>query len=54
MELKVKKPIILDVDNKGSKDLAQNWNIGGRTRHVDNFFFKELKEDGTILVKWIS
>ena len=33
--LKVKKPMILQVDNKGAKDLAHNWSIGGRTRHVD-------------------
>ncbi len=39
MDLKVKKPMILEVDNKGAKDLAHNWSIGGRTR---------------ILVKWIS
>ena len=56
MDLKVKKPMILEVDNKGAKDLAHNWSIGGRTRHVDvkYHFLRELKENGIILVKWIS
>jgi len=27
--------MILEVDNKGANDLAHNWSIGGRTRHVD-------------------
>ena len=48
--------MILEVDNKGAKDLAHNWSIGGRTRHVDvkYHFLRELKENGIILVKWIS
>ena len=29
--LMVKKPIILTVDNKKAKDLANNWSVGGRT-----------------------
>jgi len=53
MDLKVKKPMIREVDNKGAKDLAHNWSIGGRTHHVDvkYHFFRELKENGIILVK---
>ncbi len=35
MQLKVKLPMILEMDNKGAVDLANNWSIGGRTRHVD-------------------
>jgi hypothetical protein len=35
MGLTVKKPMILYVDNKGVKDLANNWSVGGRTRHVE-------------------
>ena len=56
MDFKVKKPMILEVDNKGAKDLAHNWSIGGRTRHVDvkYHFLRELKENGIILVKQIS
>ena len=33
--LKVKLLMILEMDNKGAIDLANNWSIGGRTRHVD-------------------
>jgi hypothetical protein len=37
MELKVNLPMTLEqeMDNKGAVDLANNWSIGGRTRHVD-------------------
>jgi hypothetical protein len=35
MGLKVKLPMILEMDNKGAVDLANNWIIGGRTRHVN-------------------
>jgi hypothetical protein len=55
MGLKVKKPMVLEVDNKGTKDLAHNWSVGGRTRHIATkiSFLRELKEEGTIIVKWI-
>jgi hypothetical protein len=44
--LKVKKPMILKVDNKGAKDLCDNWSVGGRARHVGvkQMFLRELKE----------
>jgi hypothetical protein len=35
MGLTVKKPMILYADNKGVKDLANNWSVGGHTRHVE-------------------
>jgi hypothetical protein len=35
MGLKVKKPLVLNVDNKEAKDLCDNWSVGGRTRHVE-------------------
>jgi hypothetical protein len=55
MTLQVELPMILEVDNKGTVDLANNWSAGGRTRHVDvrQNFLRELKEDGILLVKWI-
>ena len=31
MGLKVEKPMILKVDNKGEKDVAHNWSTAGRT-----------------------
>ena len=35
--LKVKTPMILEMDNKGAVALANNWRVSGRTRHVDVF-----------------
>jgi len=56
MGLKVKKPMILHVDNKGAKDFANNWSAGGRLRHVHvrEFYLRELKEKGVIRVVWVS
>ena len=53
--LKVKLPMILEIDNKGAVDLANNWSIGGRTRHIDvrQVFLCELKEAGVIKVIWV-
>ena len=55
MGLKVKKPMILNVDNKGAKDLCDNWSVGGRTRHVEvkQFFLRELEESKIINTNWI-
>ena len=33
--LKVKFLMILEMDNKRAVDLANNWSIGGCTRHVN-------------------
>jgi hypothetical protein len=54
--LKVKKPMVLKLDNKGAHDLSHNWTIGGQTRHVDvcMHFLPELKEDGIIVTAWFS
>ena len=54
--LKVAKPMVLRMDNKGAKDLVNSWNVTGRTRHVAvrQCFLQELKEDGIIRVEWIS
>ena len=48
--------MILEVDNKGAKDVSNNWSVGGRLRHIDvrQFFLRDLKEDGMIVLKWIS
>ena len=35
LELKVKLPMTLYCDNNGAVQLANNWSVGGRTRHVD-------------------
>ena len=55
MGLKVKKPMVLELDNKGTKDIVDSWSTSGRTRHivVRHNFLRELKEEGTLQVKWI-
>ena len=55
MELKVKLPMVLYVDNKGVKDLINGWSVSGRTRHVDvrYFFLRGLKEKGIAKFEWI-
>ena len=52
--LKVRNPMILHMDNKGAKDLINNWSIGGQTRHIEvkQHFLRELKDQELIEVKW--
>ena len=40
--LNVKKLMLLEMDNKGAYDLANNWSVGGRTCHIESkhFFYK--------------
>jgi hypothetical protein len=54
--LQVEKPMILEIDNKGMVDIANNWSVGGRTRHMNTryYFLRELKEAGVIRVIWRS
>ena len=56
MGLKVKLPMLLEMDNKGVVDLANNWSVGGRTRHVDvrQCFLRELKESKIIDIRWVK
>jgi hypothetical protein len=56
MGLQVELPMLLEIDNKGAKDLIYNWSVGGRLRHVEvkQFFLRELKEQGLIKVKWLN
>ncbi len=53
--LKVELPMVLEMDNKGAVDLAKNYSVGGRTRHVDVkfFFLRELKEQGLLVIKHV-
>jgi hypothetical protein len=53
--LRVRKPMILEIDNKGAVGLANNWSVGGRTRHVEvrQYFLRELKEEGIIHTVWL-
>ena len=54
--LQVKKPMILWMDNKGSVDLFNGWSVNGRTRAiaVRLAFMRELREAGTIAIKWFG
>ena len=54
--LKVKKPMILECDNKGAIELVHGWQANGRTRHVANKIhcLQELKENGEILMKCVK
>ena len=56
MGLQVELPMVLEMDNKGAVDLANNWSVGGRTRHVDvrNYFLRELKDEGVLSIKHVS
>jgi hypothetical protein len=56
MGLKVKLPMEIRVDNKGAKDLVNNWSVGSRTRHIGVRlnYLRELKEKGVIKIIWIS
>jgi hypothetical protein len=54
--LHVELPMILEIDNKGAIDLANNWGSSGRTKHVDvrHHFLRELKEEGILKFEWIG
>jgi hypothetical protein len=56
MGLSVKKPMVQYVNNKGAKDLLNNWSVGGHTRHVKvwQYFLRELKEQGIINCVWVA
>jgi hypothetical protein len=56
MGLKAKLPMILKMNNKGAVDLANNWSVGGQTRHVDvrQCFLRELKESKIMDIRWIQ
>jgi hypothetical protein len=56
MGLKVQLTMILEIDNKGAKDLIDNWSVRGRLHHVKvkQFFLRELKEQGLLKVKWLN
>ena len=55
MELKVQVPMILEMDNQAAMHLANNWSVGGRTKHIGvrQCFLRELKEEGVLTIKWI-
>ncbi len=48
--------MLLEMDNKGAVDLANNWSVGGQTRHADvqQCFLWELKETKIMDIRWIK
>ena len=56
VQLNVALSIVLEMDNKGAVDLATNMSVGGRTRHADvrEHYLRELKEEGLLVINWIS
>eukprot|EP00957_Ditylum_brightwellii_P099875 7610697-Ditylum_brightwellii.AAC.1 len=48
--------MILEIDNSGAVDLANNWSAGGRTSHMETrmFFLHDLKEARIIEVHWLK
>ncbi len=54
--VKVKLPMVLEMDNQGAVYQANNWSVGGRTRHIDvrSVFLRELKEAGVLVIKWMA
>ena len=53
--LSIEKPMILEIDCKGTVDLNNNWTVGGRTRHISakHFFLRDLKESGDFSIMWL-
>eukprot|EP00957_Ditylum_brightwellii_P199398 15198691-Ditylum_brightwellii.AAC.1 len=56
MGLLVELPVILEIDNSGAVNLANNWSAGGKTYHMETcmFFLCDLREAGIIKVCWLK
>jgi hypothetical protein len=56
MGLKVKLSMEIQVNNKGAKDLVNNWSFGDRKRRIGVRlnYLREVKEKGVIKIIWIS
>ena len=54
--LEVELPMLIEMDNKGAVDLANNWSVGGRTWHVNviNYFLCDLKDEGLLVITHVS
>ena len=53
--LKVKLPILANIDKGGAVDIDNNWSVGGRICHVEvkQNFLQKLKEAGIVEFQWI-
>jgi hypothetical protein len=56
IELKVKLPMMLEIDNKGAVDLINSFAVGGCQHHINlkQGFLQDLKESKLLIVNWIS
>ncbi len=56
MQLKVKLPMILQSNNKGTIYLSTNWSTGGRKQHVDmqTYMLHDLNEQKLIQMEWVD
>jgi hypothetical protein len=56
IRLKVKLPMVLEIDNKGAVDLINSFTVGGCTHHINikQCFLRELKESKHLIDNWIS
>jgi hypothetical protein len=54
--LRVKLPMVLEMDNRGAIDLINSFSVGGCTGHIDlqQCFLQELKKAKLLVVKWIA
>jgi hypothetical protein len=54
--LKVKLPMVLELDNKRAVDLINSFTVGGCTHHIDvkQCFLQEVKKSKQLIVNWIS
>lgn len=48
--LKLKLPMIIEIDNKGCADFCNSWSTRGQSRHIKTkqYFLRELKKQGII------
>ena len=56
LELQVKPPMLLEIDNSGTVHLKNNWIVGGRTHHIEtqHQYIHKLKEGVYLVVNLIS
>jgi len=50
INLKVKKPMVVESNNKSAINLYNSWIVGGHTKHINTryYFLRELKEEGVL------
>ena len=56
LEFKVELPMVLEMENSGTVDIANSWSVGSRMHHVDvsNYFLRRLKDQGLLVIRHIA